>query len=182
MGLWKLATLFNICCKSNDSIGEILNTRQTSQMTSDDIGTDAVVEMSSHHAALCCVQADKPCPLFWIHMNEATQLLHWAGKVVTYCTIWIFWLSCSPACRSLYYIVLYRVDVSLKKEEIQRSDIWKHEGMIRADMRAESYSITVKFLNFFSNNYDKSVLPTRSSSSNRIQWLEGLLETCDSPV
>lgn len=72
--------------------------------------------------------------------------------------------------------------MSLKKEYREVISESMKEGMIRADMRAESYSITsykynytfvihraAKFLNFFSNNYDKSILPARSSSSNRIQ-------------
>lgn len=141
-----------------------------------------VMETSSQHCALCSAQANKPCPCFESTWMKHYSLCTWAGKAARYCTLWTF--SHSLICRSLYYTVQCRVDVSLKKKYRECcSEFWKHEGMITPDIKAGRYTTTSnkydyifitqrtqKFLNSFSNNYDKLVLPARSSFSNRIQW------------
>lgn len=89
-----------------------------------------------------------PVPCFESTWMKPYRFCTWTGKAVMYCTIWVFWFSCSLICRRLYHTVLHRADVSLKKKYRERcSEFWKHEG-VRPDNKAGSYTITSNKYNF----------------------------------
>lgn len=93
-----------------------------------------------------CTAAHKltsPVPCFESMWMKQYSFRIWAGKAVMYCTTWVFWLSYSLICRSLYYTALHRPNVSLKKKYGEHySELWKHEHMITPDIKAGSCTIT----------------------------------------